>query len=87
VLGHDGAVADDVEQPGEDQPQLGPFPEVLDLEQAAAFLGAKVRTLAQMARDGEVPAKKVGREWRFSRPGLHDWLSGRLKARAEQPES
>jgi excisionase family DNA binding protein len=49
--------------------------EVLDLESAAEFLGVKSRTLAELVRSGHVPAAKVGRQWRFLRSQLTDWLA------------
>ena len=56
------------------QPQDSPR-EVLDLESAADFLGVKSRTLAELVRSGHVPAAKVGRQWRFLRSQLTDWLA------------
>ena len=49
--------------------------EVLDLDSAAEFLGIKTRTLAELVRSGHVPAAKVGRQWRFLRSQLTDWLA------------
>jgi excisionase family DNA binding protein len=48
--------------------------EVLNVEQAAVFLGVSVWTVRKMACAGELPARKVGREWRFSRRRLLEWL-------------
>ena len=42
-------------------------PEILDAEGAAAMLGVSVRYMVRLAREGTVPAKKVGRQWRFLR--------------------
>ena len=48
--------------------------EVLNAEEAAEFLGCNVYTIRQMARLVEIPGRKVGREWRFSRRRLLEWL-------------
>lgn len=48
--------------------------EVLNVEQAAEFLGFSPYTLREKARTGEIPGRKVGREWRFSREVLRQWL-------------
>jgi len=39
----------------------------MDVQEAAAFLGINQEVLRRWARDGRVPAGKLGREWRFSR--------------------
>jgi hypothetical protein len=51
--------------------------EVLDLEQAAALLHVDPALLSQMAQAREVPARRLGAAWRFSRSHLMDWLGGR----------
>ena len=48
--------------------------DVLDVEQAADMLGVSVVALRRLAHDGALPARKVGREWRFSRLALFRWL-------------
>jgi excisionase family DNA binding protein len=49
--------------------------EVLDLQGAADYLGIKTRTLGDLVRTGQVPAAKVGRQWRFLRSQLTEWLA------------
>lgn len=49
--------------------------DVLDVEGAAKFLMVTMYTLRALARDGKIPARKVGREWRFNRRALLDWLA------------
>jgi excisionase family DNA binding protein len=51
--------------------------EVLTLSEAARFLRVKRAILQRLAAKGDVPARKVGEEWRFSRAALQAWLSGR----------
>jgi|SRR5829696_5546217 excisionase family DNA binding protein len=48
--------------------------EVLNVDQAAEFLGFSAYTVREKARAGEIPGRKVGREWRFSREQLLEWL-------------
>ncbi len=48
--------------------------EVLSAEEAAEFLGFRVYTIREKARAGEIPGRKVGKEWRFSRRRLLEWL-------------
>jgi excisionase family DNA binding protein len=48
--------------------------EILNVEQAAEFLGFSPYTVREKARLGEIPGRKVGREWRFSREALLEWI-------------
>ena len=50
--------------------------EVLNADEAAEFLGVNPYTIRQKARSGEMPGRKVGKEWRFSRQALLEWLAG-----------
>jgi excisionase family DNA binding protein len=51
-------------------------PEVLTAEQLAQLLQLDVRTVRSLAARGEIPGRKLGREWRFSRRAVLDWLAG-----------
>jgi len=48
--------------------------EVLAVEGAAAVLGVSKTTIYKLARDGTIPATRVGREWRFSRSNPITWI-------------
>ncbi len=50
--------------------------EILNAPEAAAVLGISERLLLRLARDGEVPGKKLGREWRFLRSSLRSSITG-----------
>ena len=49
---------------------------VMNAKEAAQFLGAHVETIRRLARKGEVPAYKVGKDWRFRREALVEWVDG-----------
>ena len=51
-----------------------PQKEVLTAEEAAEFLGFNPVTIRQKARLGEIPGRKIGKEWRFSKRALLEWL-------------
>jgi excisionase family DNA binding protein len=51
-------------------------PEVLTGEQLAELLQIDVKTVRSLAARGELPGRKIGREWRFSRRAVLDWLAG-----------
>ncbi|WP_017415825.1 helix-turn-helix domain-containing protein [Clostridium tunisiense] len=48
--------------------------DILNLEQACDFLGVGERTLIKLLREEHIPARKIGREWRFSRCALMEWI-------------
>jgi excisionase family DNA binding protein len=48
---------------------------ILDVEGAAILLGVSTTTIYNLARKGEIPATRVGREWRFSRTNLIQWVA------------
>jgi excisionase family DNA binding protein len=50
-------------------------PDVLTVEAAAELLGTDPATVAALAESGEVPARRLGGEWRFARRALLDWLA------------
>jgi len=53
-------------------------PDILNIEQAAALLGVSVKTFNKVLHAQDLPARKIGREWKFSRRHLIDWVgSGR----------
>lgn len=49
--------------------------EVLDEDEVAAILDCQPLTVQEKARNGELPAIKYGRSWRFPREALLDVLN------------
>jgi Helix-turn-helix domain len=50
-------------------------PEVMSAEQAGQFLQIDEAMVIQMADAGQLPGRKLGAVWRFSRAALVAWLS------------
>jgi excisionase family DNA binding protein len=50
--------------------------EVLTIAQVADLLQAEEKVVAELARGGELPGRKVGKEWRFVRRAVLEWLAG-----------
>lgn len=48
--------------------------DIMNLEQAMEFFGVSERTMIKLLREERVPARKIGREWRFSKAALLNWL-------------
>ncbi len=50
-------------------------PEVMNAEQAGAFLQISEKEIIALAESSQLPGRKLGTVWRFSREGLVAWLA------------
>ena len=50
---------------------------LLTLSEAAILLQVSTRTLQRMIRNGQLPAFKVGGQWRMRETQLRQWLENR----------
>jgi excisionase family DNA binding protein len=57
------------------------FERVLNTVEAAALLQIHPKTLQKMAREGTVPAFRIGDLWRFRASALDEWLRSKLGRR------
>ena len=57
-------------------------PEVLNTQETAVFLGVHVETVRRLARSGEIPSFKVGKDWRFRKEALLRWSEEQQRPRA-----
>ena len=48
--------------------------EVMDIRQAAEYLGISTDTLYRYASEGFIPAFRLGNRWRFKRSLLDAWM-------------
>jgi excisionase family DNA binding protein len=46
----------------------------LTTEDVLGYLKVTPRTIYRLIRTGELPAVRIGRQWRFRRADLDDWL-------------
>jgi excisionase family DNA binding protein len=53
----------------------GTEPDVLTVEQLARLLQVDEKSVRSLAASGEIPGRKIGRHWRFSRQAVLDWLA------------
>ena len=63
--------------------------EVMDIRQAAEYLGISGDTLYRYASEGSVPAFKLGNRWKFKRSLLDAWMveksgAGKIRLVAEK---
>ncbi len=59
--------------------------EVMDIRQAADYLGISGDTLYRYASEGFVPAFKLGNRWRFRKSLLDGWMDEKSGVRAAVP--
>ena len=56
--------------------------EVMDIRQAADYLGISGDTLYRYASEGFVPAFKLGNRWRFKKSLLDSWMDEKSGVKA-----
>lgn len=61
--------------------------EVMDIRQAADYLGISADTLYRYASEGFVPAFKLGNRWRFKKNLLENWMDHQSGVAVPAPES
>ena len=49
-------------------------PDVMTIDELAAYLQLSKSTLYKLAQEGKVPGQKVGKHWRFHRTAVDRWL-------------
>ena len=54
------------------------YSQVMTSVEAAEYLKMHVKTVCRLAKEGKIPARKVGSEWRFLRSVLDRWLAEAL---------
>jgi excisionase family DNA binding protein len=52
-------------------------PDVLTVAQLASWLQVDTAAIAELAESGELPGRRLGGEWRFSREAVLEWLGRR----------
>ena len=48
---------------------------ILTLEEVSEIFKVSTKTILKMLREEDLPARKIGREWRFSRNALFQWMA------------
>ena len=51
-----------------------PHENYIGIEVAALFLNIKPVTLRKWVKDKSVPAHKIGKQWKFKRSELEEWV-------------
>ena len=53
-------------------------PDFLNVKETADMLRVSNQTVYNMLKDGRLSARKVGKEWRFSKNGVYEALMGKV---------
>lgn len=48
--------------------------EIMTLEEVAGYLKLKPQTLYKWAQEGNIPGTKIGKEWRFRKSIVDEWI-------------
>ncbi len=49
--------------------------DIMTLEEIAKYLKLKPQTIYTWAKNGQIPAAKIGKEWRFRRTIIDRWFN------------
>lgn len=49
-------------------------PDVMTLNEVAEYLRIPRSTVYKLVREGRIPGQKIGRQWRFRRAVVEQWL-------------
>ncbi len=59
-------------------------PTVMTLEELARYLRINKSTVYRMARDGTLPAWKLGNVWRFKKEAIERWIASNQRAQRQK---
>ncbi len=59
-------------------------PTIMTLEEVARFLRLNKSTIYRMAREGTLPAWKLGNVWRFKKEAIEDWIVNSQRAHEQK---
>lgn len=49
--------------------------EILNLQEVCELLSVSEKTMLKLLKEENIPARKIGREWRFSREAIIKWIA------------
>jgi excisionase family DNA binding protein len=63
-----------------------PVREVMDIRDLASYLGIGKSKIYALIRLKKIPASRIGRQYRFSKGVIDQWLKERLITQGEEPQ-
>ena len=61
--------------------------DILTLPEVAGLLKVAEKTVYGLAQKGDLPAFKVGGQWRFRRTAIDSWIEVKTQVAGAQPDS
>ena len=61
--------------------------DILTLPEVAGLLKVAEKTVYGLAQKGDLPAFKVGGQWRFSRTAIDSWIEVKTQAAGVRPDN
>ena len=55
--------------------QIDQIDQVMTLEELAIYLKLPKSTLYKLVQDGRIPGQKLGKQWRFGKQAIDQWLN------------
>lgn len=59
---------------------------MLTIKEVAEYLSVHEKTIYRLVKSGELPALRVGGQWRFEKKVLDAWIQNRTNAENPQPD-
>lgn len=61
--------------------------EILDAKDVSEYLHVHLFTVHKYAREGKIPAFKIGADWRFHRKSIEKWISEKEQSNITKSKS
>lgn len=55
--------------------------EIMNLKEVAKYLGLNERTVYNLVKQAEIPATKIGRQWRVKKDNLDEMFKGKKETK------
>lgn len=63
---------------------MAEVPRILTAKEVADYLRCHISTVYRLAKNGKLPAFRLGADWRFREDALQNWLDAELKSGNDQ---
>lgn len=60
--------------------------EILNMQEVCDLLNVSEKTMIKLLKEEDIPARKIGREWRFSRHAIIHWIGTGSSIEYNSPE-